>query len=208
MKLSNFLESINGLNATLRLMTLGLGASLLVNLILAVTVSSQDPVVVLRPPYQSNELVIQHDKANSDFKKSWGLYAAMMLGNVQPGSTDLVLEGIEALMSPRTYKEMRGLVAAQADEITKEQVTLEFSPRLVSFEEETGLVFVTGTQTRRGATGEPEKSTRTYEMEIVVDNFRPQIRRISVYDGGPLAKRAKEAKAAKEAAQALKEDEE
>ena len=196
-----FLNSINGLNTTVRFLGIGLGVSILANLILATSVVSQDPIVVLRPPYQSNEIVINHDSANGDFKKSWGLYASMVLGNVQPGSSDLILDGLEVVMSPRTYKEMREIVAAQANEITKEQVTIEFSPRQVHFEEETGLVFVTGTQTRRGATGEPKKSVRTFEMDVRVSNFRPQIQRISVYEGGPLSKAAKAAKKAKEDAE-------
>jgi conjugal transfer pilus assembly protein TraE len=203
---NKFLNSISGLNSTVRFLGIALGVSILSNLVLSVSVLSKEPIVVLRTPYQANELVINHDAANGDFKKSWGLYASMVLGNVNPGSSGLILDGLEVLMTPKTYKEMRGIVAAQANEIKREQVTLEFSPRQVYFEQETGLVFITGTQTRRGATGEPEKSTRTYEIDIRVDNFRPQIHRISVYNGGPLSKAAKDALKAKEAAEKEKSE--
>jgi conjugal transfer pilus assembly protein TraE len=188
-----FLNSISGLNTTVRFLGAGLGVSLIANLFLSVSVLFSEPVITLRPPYQAHEIIMQHNSANGEFKKSWGLYSAMMLGNVTPGSTDIILEGLEMLMTPRTYKEMRQVVAAQAAAISKEQVTIEFDPRGVHYEPETGLVFVTGTQTRQGTSGEPQKSIRTFEMDIRVDNFRPQIRAIRVYDGNPLTKKAKEA---------------
>lgn len=197
---SKYFSNINVLNSYIKLLVAGLGASLLINLILAVAVLFHDPIITLRPPVQTQDITMRSNSADGEFKKSWGLYISNILGNVRPGSTDIILEAIELLATPRTYKEMREIVAAQIDAIEREQVTLEFSPRSVAFEPKSGLVFVTGTQLRRGTSGDPERQIRTYEMNLSVKDYRPKLKSVEVYEGNPLTLKAKRLKKEQEEA--------
>lgn len=162
------------------------------NLVLVFKYSDQAPSVVLVPPNLNAKTEIAQNKADSEYKKVWGLFVAQLLGNVTPGQAGFLVEAIDPLLHPSIYDSVRTSMAIQVDALKLERVTLTFAPNRVSYEPETDTVFVTGTLTSQGVSGPPDKKTRTYEMKFEVTKFRPALTFIDVYPGSPRTKDVKE----------------
>jgi conjugal transfer pilus assembly protein TraE len=184
MNISNFLQTWRGTNVenrVLRLVSLGL---VVIGIILAQAYASKDTIVMLVPPHVDEKLEISKNMASEETKKAWGLYLAQLIGNVTPGSADFIAEAIEPLLSPAIYKSVRENLALQIEALKLEKVTLSFQPRAVAYEPESNRVYVNGTLVSSGLGDAQEKTNRTYEMEIKIENYRPVITFLDVYKGG------------------------
>jgi len=196
MELSNFTKGFSGVEVENKALRYGLLAALIANLFLAYKTMADKPAVVITPPNLTEEVKVWQNKADEGYKKLWGLFFAKMLGNVTPGEAGLLTKSMGVFFDPSIFNSVNSAMAAQLDAIELERVSLTFSPQTIKYERSTDTVFVTGYLESTGVSGDPKKSTRTYEMRIKVDDYRPRLTFIDTYDGIARTKDVKEKMAA------------
>ncbi|MCK9172181.1 MAG: hypothetical protein M0O99_01685 [Desulfuromonas thiophila] len=185
MKLSDFLDSFQGMRKERtfsRAVTLGL---LALSLILAVGLVSKKPIVMQIPMNLEGAGEMAHNAASANIKEAWGLTAANLVGNVSPGNVGFVEKALEGLLAPGLYHEMLHDIHMQARAIKEGNITLTFVPSSVFFQASKNRVFVAGDTTRESRFGLPERSKKTYEFVIEIENYRPVIVDWQAYAGGP-----------------------
>lgn len=146
---------------------------------------SKDRVTVLIPPTLNEAVSVSRRNADAGFKKSWGLYAASLLGNVSPGNADFVLEALQLVMSPRVFGTLKQSIAADVEMIKKDGVSTSFEQKQVMYEKETDKVFVIGRTGISNAAGSVTKFDRIFEVRVTIDNGQPQIVELDSYQGKP-----------------------
>jgi conjugal transfer pilus assembly protein TraE len=89
------------------------------------------------------------------------------------------------MLAPPIYHNVLGAIEDQVDMIKREQVTVRFSPTAAKVDPSTGHVLVTGDLTTTGVQGTSQSEVRTYDMNLIVFNYRILLAGIDVYKGGP-----------------------
>lgn len=159
----------------------------------------QDTVVVLTPPTLNEPARVARNQADAPYKIAQGLFVAQLLGNVSPGNSDLLLQGLEPLLDARLYQPVREGINEQLRQFEREQITTSFTPRSTTYNPPTDTVFITGRSTTTGAAGAPRHSERTYELRWKLDHYRPRLVHLEAYDGPPrIQERAQPKKEPKE----------
>jgi len=152
-------------------------------LLLAIQSFNRSAVVALVPPTLKHKAWVSADGASQDYKTSWGLYLAQLLGNVTPGNVRFIKEAIGPLLDPAVYDQTIAAITKQAEEIRQDGISLRFQPRSVKYETETDKVFVEGYSFVTGVGGEEERKTRTYESKIKINDYAPLVTGLDTYQG-------------------------
>jgi len=161
-------------------------------ILLIVALSNKKPVVILSPPDLPETATITINTASQEYKKSWALFAATVIGNVKPGNVDFVKATLEKLLEPSLYQDIMVGVETQGQEIKNQGLTVTFNPTGVIYDPEKDQVYVTGESATQGAYGDPVREKKTYEIQIRVRNYQPAITHLATYAGGPKLKQKKE----------------
>jgi len=188
MDFSNLKKNISGAqnqNRWLRWAVCGLVVS---NLILAVAAMSTQAVVTIQPPGLSEKVRIARNDASTNYIKGWAMFIADLLGNVTPGRSAFILETLTPLLSPNLYRPITTAIKEQARKMDQERVTSSFTTQRVTYDPKHNIVYATGRQVSRGPGSSPVSQTRTYEMIININDYRPLITALTVYDGRPRLK--------------------
>lgn len=154
-------------------------------LIAVISVVNDSETVVIQPPNMSEEAQIAAEDANRGFKKSYGLYVANLLGNVQPGSAEFLLATSEHLFHPKVYQQLRQSLIEQIQVIESEDLSTHFMPSSITYWEDTDRVVVFGKRVTQGRSEEPSSEEVTYELEVEINNYLPSVTYIDIYDGSP-----------------------
>ena len=142
-------------------------------------------VVVIQPYTLKAESFITENAAGQAYHESWGMFLAMLMGNITPGNVNFVRERLEPLLSPRIFQQVVEAIQSQAEIIIKDGINMTFEPRTVVFERESGKVFVFGNATVVSANGETRHDRRTYEFAIDIDNYLPVVQAMTTYSDRP-----------------------
>ena len=153
--------------------------------IMSYAVIHTDKIIVLSPPNLSKEVEIARDKASLAYKKGFAMYLATLGGNVTPGNGTIIKEAVGPLLSPAIYRQVMDNIEQQINALKLDRITLEYTPKAITYEEETGKIFVSGIQTSRGPSGQPDIKRRTYEFIIEMQNYRPILVHAAAYSGDP-----------------------
>ncbi len=175
-------DSIQWENKIWRLLAVGLTAAVV---ILAYAVIHADKIIVLSPPNLSEEVEISRQKASLAYKKGFAMYLATLGGNVTPGNGKIIKEAVGPLLSPGIYRQVMDNIEAQINALKLDRITLEYTPKSITYEKETEKIFVSGIQTSRGPSGQPDVKRRTYEFIIEIQNYRPILVHAAAYSGNP-----------------------
>lgn len=140
-------------------------------------------IIQLVPPYLDARVSVAYDQASREYHVKYGLYTAILLGNVNPETVSSIVEALEYVFSPRLYHSMKAELTTQSQKLSSEQSTIEFKPKSWEYEPSTKLTFVTGQQTIRSSIGKPKVKTITYEFKIEVNNYVPSITHYALYSG-------------------------
>lgn len=140
-------------------------------------------IVQLIPPYLDERVTVAFEQASSNYHIKYGMYAATLLGNVNPETVSSVADALEFVFSPKLYHSMKSELSTQALQLGNEESTIEFQPKNWEYEPATKLTFVTGQQTVRSSIGKPKVKTITYEFRIEVNNYVPSITHYALYPG-------------------------
>lgn len=90
---------------------------------------------------------------------------------------------VEPLLSAEVWQQFVNVVEIQAQEISIDHISIYFEPKTVTYEEETGNVFVSGLSVIHGPTGSERRIQRTYEFRFRMGSFQPYLTWIDMYEG-------------------------
>lgn len=192
MKLDAFLTSWQGTQLENRWQRLWISVLVFSNLLLCIAAFSRDTVIAIQPPTLSKSAEVAKAQASQSYLEAWGLLLAELMGNVTPGNVSFIRVAIEPLLTPQVYQQVIDVLEVQARQIREDRVTLKFQPRKVEYELATGHVFVTGYSLVSGAVGDERRQTRTYEFDIVIEQYRPRLNWMDTYEGAARTKRIRD----------------
>jgi len=202
MTLTAFLDSWRGQRAETRWSRLIILLLVAVNLVTATLAIQRETVVILQPPDLNETAQVGRRQADAAYKSAWALFFAQLLGNVSPGNDDLILNALGPLLSPALYQAVRATLADELRVLRDERLTTSFAARQVEYDPHADRVSVYGRLETTGPTQAKNTSDRTYEFQIGIINYRPQLQDLAVYSGRPRPReqREKDAKAREDAA--------
>lgn len=140
--------------------------------------------LTLVPPYLDSKVEIAWNTASKEYIKSFGLYVASLVGNLQPKTAPFVIDSLSAFMAPAVYSDFRRQALAIVDDPIFKQagVVITFQPTNIQYENETSRVFVVGSLITKGSRGDQQKNV-TYEMTINIIEGRPIVMHFTSYEG-------------------------
>jgi len=185
MKLSDFLQTWDGHETENRFSRVIIIGLLVVCVITSLAAWRTERSIILVPPTLNQEVEVTRSAASSEFKESWGLFLAELLGNTTPANADFLKVAIEPLLAPDIYRTVLDAMTDQIKAIKMDRVAISFTPRHVDYEAETNKVFVSGELKSQGPSSKPDIKPRTYEFIIAIKNYRPRLEFIDVYPDAP-----------------------
>lgn len=192
MKFLNFIRSYEGTQSENRWLRLFVGGLVVSTLALSMLVFSKETVVVLQPETLESEAWVMKSQSSQSYQEGWGLYLALLLGNTTPANVDFLKDKIAHLLDPRIFNDVLEIMQVQANQIKTDRVTMRFEPRFVVYEESNGRVYVQGYSFVQGVTGVEDRVDRTYEFEVKINRYSPQVSYINTYEGKPRTARVRE----------------
>lgn len=185
MELKQFTKSIEEMRSKIQSAHLLVLVMVACNIVLALGLLFRDTVVTVVPWTLSGEAEVTKDDASQNYKESWGMAIALLLGNVQPATVDFIADRIKPFLSPEIYHEAVDALYSNAQILREERVTLRFEPRRVTYEKTSGRVFVSGySYSRLGTSMDEEKRhERTFEIGLEIAEYAPVITYIDTYTG-------------------------
>lgn len=160
-----------------------IGGLVATNLLTAFAALQTEQRIILSPMALNERVEILRNRASAQYKQAVGLSTALLLGNVTPGNVDFIKESLEPLLAAAIYRPVMEALSDQIRAIKLDNISIAFEPKEVLYERETDKVFVTGQLTTQGPSSKPDIKTRTYELRIAIDDYRPRIAHIAVYAG-------------------------
>jgi conjugal transfer pilus assembly protein TraE len=154
-------------------------------LLMTILAFNQRERVVLVPPVVSEQLEIAMSSANADYHKAWALYVATFIGNINPGNSAFVADGLKLSFAPELYTEMRQRILEQSEELRVSGRSLRFFPDEVSYEKASTKTFVAGKQEIIYASGALKEQEVVYELQIKVRDGMPVVAQFDYYAGAP-----------------------
>jgi conjugal transfer pilus assembly protein TraE len=188
MRYQNFKSAWSGVHEEkkfLRSACIGLVA---LNVLTSIGWLKKDRSVILIPPGLSEKSEIATNKASEGYKKAWGAYTAMLLGNVTPENADFVLDALAGMVSGEMRLIVVDQIAAELETLKEEKVSSTFEMLSVIYEPESDKVFVAGRNRLVGIPGVDGKTTpneQTFEFKIDVKQYSPLITHMASYTGEP-----------------------
>jgi len=183
----NLMSAVRSMDR-LQKLTIGLlGSNLIMagGLTYAIIVASESHErIVLVPPHLTEKVEVAWSSANKEYLKSFGLYIASLVGNIQPRSSTVILDSVSAFMTPAIYTDFRRQMMAIIDDPVFKQsgAVMSFQPNTIQFEAETSRVFVTGNLITKTSSNEFQK-TVTYEIGVTIKEGRPVVTHFTSYEG-------------------------
>ena len=159
-------------------------------LVAVLFLTNQQPIITVLPPNMSEPAEIAHNNANEATKKAYGLYVVEMMSNVHPGNVKFMISSLEGALHPSIYHEAKESIMDQVGLIKKEDLAITFEARSVDYWSDTNRVVIQGRRITEGRSKDDALSDMmTYEVEVEIYNYLPQITYINAYKGRPERKR-------------------
>lgn len=191
MELRNWLKTHTGTQVANKLALYSQAGLAGVICLLAIMAFTNKETVVLQPVTLTQEAWIMESAASREYKESWGLFFAQLVGNVTPHNVEFVQNRIKPFLAPQIYRETVDLMSIEAEGIRNDRVVMTFRPKFVEYEEETDKVFVYGQTTLGGADSTKDVSkNQTFELRVNISNYAPTFTHIATYEGVPMTMKA------------------
>lgn len=155
------------------------------NLILTVSWITKDEIVRMMPPTLAGTPWISMEDASDEYKMSYALMVAGIMGNVTPNTADDVRKNIRGLFDPRAYEDISAAVDSQVRLIEKESLVIRFTPAKRFYEEESNKIFITGQSLTYGPSGDKKLFHKTLEFIVGIELGMPKIMFFDTYEGRP-----------------------
>lgn len=144
-----------------------------------------EPTRILVPPKLSKEASVSADKADAEFVRHMALYFSYLLGNTTPEQVDQVSTLLEPYLGPSIRNAVLVGLQEDADRLKENNITRQFVVNNSFYEDETGKAFVFGNEYVSGTAEKRDRTRKTYEFVIEIEDFRPVIADLTSYEGDP-----------------------
>lgn len=186
MNLKNMLQKLSLSSNVVLSMLISNTVLVLVVFMMMDRVLSERERVALVPPFLNERITVSWNSASEGYYKSWGLYFAVLIGNITPSNVDFVTDILSTFLDEKIYTSVKPkLIALSQDPIFRESGGASvFAPGHIAFEPETSKVFVPGTMTMTSyAKAQPELKNVVYEFAIYIKDGVPKISYLDSYEG-------------------------
>jgi len=181
--LKNSFDGMRGENQFLRLMLLAL---VITNGMSACSALKKDEIITVVPPTLTEQAWVSKTQSESAYTEAWALYIAMMLGNVTPANASIVKDALGPLLHPDIYQSTMDVLDKQIFQIRQDRVSLSFEPQKVLRDTvNPNRFFVTGRSVSEGPAGDKHRTNRTYEVDLQIKNYKPELSWINTNTGAP-----------------------
>lgn len=184
MKLRQILKNISALQST-TVFLLGSNFVLALGVVYFLVLADHTRErIVLVPPHLEEKAQIAWNNANAEYFKSFGLYIATMVGNLNPKNASFIVDSLAGYFDPIIYNEFRqqALMIVEDPILKAGNAVIAFQPSIVAYEDITGRVFVSGKLSTITNNVEKQKDV-VYEMRMRIENGRPLIDHFTSYEG-------------------------
>lgn len=165
---------------------------LLLGLCIGKLVFFNDPVVIMRPPNQTKEIVVTGNKANEEYKKQWALSIATLIGNINKNNVEFITNYVVSMLAPKLQAQNEQKLRGAAALLAAKGIDQTFTPSDITYDAVNDVVYVWGTKstTLLNVSTKPETSKWTYELVLGINNGSPRIAYLDQYAGMPNLKKS------------------
>ena len=184
MKLNTFLVDSRHTRSVIVLGMLAITVLSCALLYTVVKLGDQHERIVLVPPDLDQRAQIAWESANQEYIKSFAMYMATLIGNLQPKTSATVLDSISIFLRPTVYSSVRTqLLRVLEDPVFRSSGSVfSFMPQAIRYEPETRRAFVSGRITTLTGGGDKYTKAVTYEMTVQIRQGRPYVLHFTSYD--------------------------
>lgn len=140
--------------------------------------------VVLVPPTLDQKASVGWKTASLEYKKSFALFVAGLVGNITPSSVEFVVDALGRYFSPAIYSDLRTrLMAIAQDPFFKSSGAYSYYvPTRVEYEPATYKIFVMGYQVTGNSVVKNKRKNLVFEMTVSIKGGVPQIESLGMYE--------------------------
>lgn len=185
--LSGFFEkSFDGMRGENKFLRMIVAALVVLVLVQSCSNASKDEIITIVPPTLAEKGWVSASQASGEYSDAWVLYISMMLGNVNPSNATIVKDALGPLLHPEIYQNVMKVLDDQIALIRQDRVSMSFEPEKVLRDSTNeNRFYITGRSVSEGSTGDKTRTSRTFEVDFSISNYKPQIDWIATYAGAP-----------------------
>lgn len=181
-----FQQSFDGMRGENKFMRIALLCTVILLFIQHCANQNKEQIITIVPPTMTETGWLSKTSAGSEYTESWAMYVAMLLGNVTPQNAGIVKDSLGSLLAPDLYQDVMAVMDNQIHQIRQDRVSMSFEPdKILRDPDNLNRLYVTGRSTTEGVTGNKVRTNRTYEVDLIIRNYKPVIQWVSTYAGGP-----------------------
>ncbi|SDJ06096.1 TraE/TraK family type IV conjugative transfer system protein [Pseudomonas abietaniphila] len=153
--------------------------------VLSVNQMGQHEQTRLVPPTLDKAVKVGWNNADEEYLKSFGMYAAMLMGNVTPKNVNFIADSVSAFVDPKIYPDVRKKMFVLANDpvFATNAGSVSWTATDVAYEKASDKVFIIGSMESRSATGQSRPNPQVVEYEIKMRAGRPWITGMDTYPG-------------------------
>lgn len=159
------------------------GGLLVANLALVGAVTLRGTETILVPPSITEKMTVAQNSIDPAGKKQWAAYLAALVGNVTPGNVGYTIEQLQSMLAPQLWSKLRQNLADQVERVKRDNITLSFEAKQLTYERETDKVFVVGRSILRTTSGAEQRTDRVFEIQLHLEAGLPTVTALDAYDG-------------------------
>ncbi|MCE2571746.1 type IV conjugative transfer system protein TraE [Motilimonas eburnea] len=154
---------------------------------LVVILNKDTKTIMTSPTYKGEKIEVIGNKANSNWKKGWSLYLAILIGNVGPKNVELVVSEINSYLSPRLKRQKKEEIEKFVAMLKARNAEQTFVPQDMAYDPKQDVVWVWGelsVSTMNNKSPTPQRWT--YEFKVLMDGLgSPRVTFLDQYSGAP-----------------------
>ncbi|QCT95447.1 pilus assembly protein (plasmid) [Stutzerimonas degradans] len=184
MLLSNLKNSFDGMRGENKFLRMTVAAMTVALIASSCSAMKKDQIITVVPPTMTEQGWVSKTQSSSEYTTAWAMYVAMLVGNVTPENASVIKEAIGPLLHPDIYQSTMEVLDKQIFQIRQDRVSLSFEPQKVLRDSvKENRFFITGNSISEGPAGGKRRSSRTYELDLKIQNYKPVITWLSTNSG-------------------------
>lgn len=181
-----FEKSFDGMRGENKFMRIAVAALIILLFAQHCSTSNKSEIITVVPPTLAEKSWLSETQASAEYVESWAMYVSMLLGNVNPANADVAKDAIGQLLSPDIFQNVMTVMDDQIHKIRQDRVSMTFEPeKILRDGVQSDLFYVTGRSISEGPTGDKTRVNRTYEVRVMMKNYRPSVTWVQTYTGSP-----------------------
>ena len=160
------------------------------NLILGVTVLVQSwglaqkrERIILTPPTIDQVYQIQYDTANTEYYQAFAVIVSGIIGQTTPQNIENTIKTLNQFLSQALQRQMSESLRALVTKLPAQNFTAWFEPKAVSYEQQTGKLFIQGNLQSALTGAEVQTQPVIYEFIIKMQSGKPVVTFFNSYEG-------------------------